>query len=57
MRRNWLLVLAAIVLLPPTTASAQGLNGALIGTVRDEQGECFPVHESKSRLPRSSAVC
>src|SRR4029434_3257759 len=38
MRRNLLLVLATIVLLPPTTASAQGLNGALIGTVRGEQG-------------------
>ena len=38
MRRNCLLLLATFVLLPVTAAWAQGLTGALIGTVRDEQG-------------------
>ena len=42
MRRNWLLLLATIVLVPVTTASAQGLSGALIGTVKDEQGGMLP---------------
>lgn len=38
MRRNCLLLLATFVLLPVTSASAQGLSGALVGSVRDEQG-------------------
>ena len=36
-RRYYLVFLVAYVLLPTTTA-AQGLSGALIGTVKDEQG-------------------
>ena len=38
MRRNYLLLLAIFVLLPATAIWAQGLTGALIGSVRDEQG-------------------
>ena len=38
MRRNYLLLLAIFVLLPTTAIWAQGLTGALIGSVRDEQG-------------------
>ena len=42
MRRNVsLLVVAASVLLPPM-AAAQGLTGALIGTVKDAQGGVLP---------------
>ena len=42
MRRNCLLLLATMVLLPPLPASAQGLSGALVGTVKDEQGGVLP---------------
>ena len=38
MRRNCLLLLATFVLLPVTSAWAQGLSGALVGSVKDEQG-------------------
>jgi TonB-dependent receptor-like protein/carboxypeptidase family protein len=38
MRRNCLLLLAIYVLLPVTAVWAQGLTGALVGSVRDEQG-------------------
>ena len=38
MRRNCLLLLAIFVLLPVTAAWSQGLTGALVGSVRDEQG-------------------
>jgi carboxypeptidase family protein len=38
MRRNCFLLLALLVLLPASGALAQGLSGALIGTVKDEQG-------------------
>ena len=38
MRRNCLLLLATFVLLPVTAAWPQGLTGALVGSVRDEQG-------------------
>ena len=53
MRRNWLLVVATIVLLPAPTAWAQGLTGALVGTVKDEQGGVLPgalVHISSPSL-------
>ncbi len=38
MRRPMLFLLAAACVLPPHLASAQGLTGALIGTVKDAQG-------------------
>ena len=38
MRRNCFLLLALVALLPASGAFAQGLSGALIGTVKDEQG-------------------
>ena len=53
MRRNWLLVVATIVLLPAPPAWAQGLTGALVGTVKDEQGGVLPgalVHISSPSL-------
>lgn len=34
--------LAAVCLLLPRIASAQGLTGTLIGTVKDEQGGVLP---------------
>jgi TonB-dependent receptor-like protein/carboxypeptidase family protein len=40
MRRYCLLLLATFIL--PATTGAQGLNGALVGTVRDEQGGVLP---------------
>jgi hypothetical protein len=41
MKRNCWVFLAMLVLLPPAV-SAQGLSGALVGTVRDEQGGVLP---------------
>src|SRR4030095_717824 len=41
MHRNCLVLLAIAVLLP-VAASAQGLSGALVGTVRDAQGGVLP---------------
>src|SRR5512138_775286 len=52
MRRNLLLLLATL-LVTVTMASAQGLSGALVGTVKDEQGGVLPgavVHVSSPAL-------
>ena len=53
MRRNCLMLLATILLLPAPTAWAQGLSGALVGTVKDEQGGVLPgalVHVASPSL-------
>jgi hypothetical protein len=42
MRRGLFLLLAAACVVIPGTASAQGLTGALIGTVKDAQGGVLP---------------
>src|SRR5437773_7389677 len=39
---RWFTVLLATCLLLPRVAAAQGLTGALIGTVKDEQGAVIP---------------
>ena len=53
MRRGLVLFVAAVCVLPPWLAAAQGLTGALIGTVKDAQGLVLPgavVHVSSSAL-------
>src|SRR5438128_5033585 len=40
--RQWMSALAVGVMLLPRTADAQGLSGALVGTVKDEQGAVLP---------------
>jgi hypothetical protein len=53
MRRNCLLLLTFLVLASASAALAQGLSGALIGTVKDEQGGVLQgalVHASSPAL-------
>ena len=40
--QSWLVILATAWVLLPPPADAQGLSGALVGTVKDEQGAVTP---------------
>ena len=54
--RRWLVRFIAIIcVLVPLTASPQALTGAVIGTVRDEQGAVLVGSSSASQ--RECAVC
>jgi hypothetical protein len=48
MRQRLFALLVVGVMLSPRMPDAQGLTGALVGTVKDEHGECFQAHWSAS---------
>src|SRR5437763_15123824 len=51
LRRNVSVLVLAASVLAPVTGAAQGLTGALIGTVKDDQGGILPGAEVRVTSP------